>query len=122
MLTYRDKLNLEVTSWVPPSHNITTSVSSSLLEDNVDEGGVSSQSTYKDNIQDVDASGKVIISLLEHHPPPTPMLTNIYSAIMKVLKEMREQVTLKKTLHVIDSQYMSINANIAEVQAKNVFF
>jgi hypothetical protein len=35
---------------------------------------------------------------------------------MKVLKEIKAQISLKKTLHVIDSQSMSINANIAEVQ------
>ena len=103
MLTYTDKLNLEVASWVPPSHNVITSVSSSLLEDNIGKDGLSSQSTYQDNIQDFDASGLVVTSLLEHRPPPTPMLTHIYGTIMKVLKEIRAQITLKQTLHVIDS-------------------
>ncbi len=53
MLTYPDKLNLEVTSWVPPSRDVTTSVSSSLLDANDGKDGLSSQSTYKDNIQDL---------------------------------------------------------------------
>jgi hypothetical protein len=100
-----------------------TSVSSWLLEDIVGKDGLSSQSTYKDNIQDFDAFGMVVTSLLEHRPPPTPLWTNIYGAIMKVLNEIRVQITLKRTLHVIDCQNRSINANIAEVQAKDdVFF
>jgi hypothetical protein len=41
---------------------------------------------------------------------------------MKVLNEMRIQITLKKTLHAIDCQNRSINAKIAEVQAKDVVF
>jgi hypothetical protein len=113
---------LEVASWVPPSCNDTTSVSSLLLEDNVSKDGISSQSTYKDNTQDFDASGMVVTSLLEHRPPPTPLLTNIYGAIIKVLNEMRVQITLKKTLHVIDCKNRRINANNAEVQAKDVVF
>ncbi len=64
----------------------------------------------------------VVTSLLEHCPPPTPMLTNVYGTIMKVLKKIRAQITLRKILHVTDSQNMSINANIAKVQAKDVFF
>jgi hypothetical protein len=92
------------------------------LKDNVGEDSLSYQSTYKDNIQDFDASGLVVTSLLEHHPPPTPLLTNIYGVIIKVLNEMRVDITLKKTLHVIDRQSRSINAKIAEVQAKDVFF
>jgi hypothetical protein len=94
MLFYTDNLNLEVASWVPPSHNVTTSVSSLLLEDNVGKDGFSSQSTYKDNIQDFDAPGMVVTSLLKHCQPPTPLLTNIYGAIMKVLNEMRVQITV----------------------------
>jgi hypothetical protein len=46
----------------------------------------------------------VVTSLLEHHLAPTPLLTNIYGAIMKVLNKMRVHINLKKTLHVIDSQ------------------
>jgi hypothetical protein len=122
ILTPTDKLNLEVASCNHPSHNVMKSVSSLLLENYVGEDGLPSQSTYKDNIQDFDESGMVVTSLLEHCPPPTPMLTHIYGAIMKMLKEIRAQITLKKTLHVIDSRNMSINANIAEVQAKDIVF
>jgi hypothetical protein len=68
ILTPTDKLNLEVASWVPLSHHVMTSVSSLSLEDNVGEDSLSSQSTYKDNIQDFDASGLVVTSLLEHRP------------------------------------------------------
>jgi hypothetical protein len=103
ILTPTDKLNVDVASWDHPSRNVMTSVSSLLLEDNVGKDGLSSQSSYKDNIQDFDAFGMVVTSLLEHRPPPTPMLTHIYGTIMKVLKEIRAQITLKQTLHVIDS-------------------
>jgi hypothetical protein len=57
ILTPTDKLNLEVAAWDHPSCNVTTSVLSLLLEDSVGKDGLSSQSTYKDNIQDFDASG-----------------------------------------------------------------
>jgi hypothetical protein len=120
ILTPTDTLTLEVASWDPPSHNIRTSVSFLLLGDNVGEDILSSQSTYKDNIEDFDASGMIVSSLLEHRLPQTPLLNNIYGTIMKVLNEMRVQNTLKKTLHVIDYQNRSINANIAEVKAKDV--
>jgi hypothetical protein len=59
IVTATDKLNLKVSSWDSPSHNIMTSVSSSLVEDNVDKNSLSSQSTFKDNIEDFDASGMI---------------------------------------------------------------
>jgi hypothetical protein len=63
------------------------------LKDNVGKDGLSSQSTYKNNIQDFDASGMVVTSLLEHCLPQTPLLTDIYGTLMKVLNEMRVQIT-----------------------------
>jgi hypothetical protein len=48
-----------------------------LLEENVGKYGLSSQSTYKDNIQDFDTFGMIATSLLEHSTPPTPMLSHI---------------------------------------------
>jgi hypothetical protein len=41
---------------------------------------------------------------------------------MKVLNELRVQLFTKYTLIFIDHQGRTINTNIAEVQAKNVFF
>jgi hypothetical protein len=50
------------------------------------------------------------------------MLTNIYGAIMKGLKESMAQLPLKKTLHVIDSQNMSINAKTLRFKPRMFFF
>ncbi len=56
ILTPTDKLNLGVDSWDHPSCNVTTSVSSLLLEDIVGKDCLSSQSNYKGKIEDYDAS------------------------------------------------------------------
>jgi hypothetical protein len=87
-LTTKDKLNFEVASWIP-SHNAMTSVSSSLLEDNVGKDGLSSQSTYKENFEDFDAPGTIVTRLLDHCQLSIPKLNNVYGAITKVLNEMR---------------------------------
>jgi hypothetical protein len=51
--------------------------------------------TYKDNIVDFDAPGTIVTRLLGHPQPSIPKLNNVYGAIMKVLNEMRVQITLK---------------------------
>jgi hypothetical protein len=99
ILTLTDKLNFEVASWIP-SRNAMTSVSHLLLEDKVGKDGLSSQSTYKDNIEDCDAPGMIVTRLLDPCQPSIPMLNNFYCPITKMLNEMRVQITLKKTLHV----------------------
>jgi hypothetical protein len=50
------------------------------------------------------------------------VLNDVYGAIMKVLNELRVQITLKETLHVIDCQGKNINTNIAEVPVKDLVF
>ncbi len=60
ILNPTDKLNLEVAFWTLPIHNLTTSVSSLLLEDNIGKDGLSSQSAYKNNIEDFDASRMIV--------------------------------------------------------------
>jgi hypothetical protein len=121
ILTPTDKLNLEVASWIT-SHRAMTSISHLLLEDNVGEDGLSSHLTYKDNIEDFDAPGMIVTRLLDHCQPSISKLNNVYGAIMKVLNEMRVQMTLKKTLHVLACQGRNINTNVAEIQAKDVVF
>ncbi len=101
---------------------LTTLVYSLLLEDNVGKDGLSSQLTYKDNIEDSYAPGTTITRLLHHCQPSTPVLNDIYCAIMKVLNELRVQITLKKTIHVMDCQGKNISTNIAEVLARDVVF
>jgi hypothetical protein len=82
-----------------------TPVSSLLLEDNIGKDGLSSQLTYKDNIVDFDAPGMIVTSLLEHNLP-NPLLNNIYGTKMKVLNEMRVQITLKTTTNRLFSTAM----------------
>jgi hypothetical protein len=119
-ITPKDKLNSEVASWIT-SHNAMLSLSSLFLEDNVGKDGLSSQLIYKDNIEDPD-SFTTITTLLSHCQPSSSVLNDVYGTIMKVLNEMRVQISLKKTLHVIDHQGKNITTNIAEVQTKDVVF
>jgi hypothetical protein len=92
------------------------------LEGNVGVDGLSSQSTYKDSIEDFDAPGTTFKRLCHHCQPSTPVLNDVYSTIMKMLNELRVQITLKMTLHAIDHQGKNINTDIAKVQAKDVVF
>jgi hypothetical protein len=77
-----------------------------------------SQSTDKDNTEDP-YSFTPITRLLSILQPSTPLLNEVYGAMMKVLNELRVQISLKKALIVIDHQGKNININIAEVQAKD---
>jgi hypothetical protein len=116
----KDELNSEVASWIT-SRNTTTCLSSLFLEDKVGKDGLSSQSTYKDNIEDPN-SFTPIARLLSYCQPSTSVLNEVYGAIMKVLNELRVQILLKKTLFVIDCHGKNIYTHIAEVQAKDVVF
>jgi hypothetical protein len=120
IITPKDKLNSEVASLIT-SRNATTLVSSLFLEDNVGEDGISSQSTYKNNIYNPYCFTP-ISRLLFYLKPPISLLNDAYGTIMKVLDELRVKISLKKTLLVIDCQRQTINTNIAEVQAKDVAF
>ena len=71
IFTPTDNLNVEVASWDHPSRNVTASVSSLLLEDNVDKDGLSFQSTYKDIIQVLMPLGwlsQVYLNTARHQP------------------------------------------------------
>ncbi len=50
------------------------------------------------------------------------MLNDAYGTILKVLNKLRVQLSLKKTLLLVDCQGKTINTNIDEVQAKDVAF
>jgi hypothetical protein len=87
IITPKDKLNLEVASWIT-SHDATTSVSSLFLEDNVGKDRLSSQSTDKENIEDP-YSFTPITRLLSYLQLSIPLLNEVYGPIMKVLNELR---------------------------------
>ncbi len=112
-----------VSSWTT-NGKATTAVSLLVFEDNVGEDGLSSQSTYKVNIDclyfkaSIAPNPKVLNSL----KPSKEQLEKVYGGIMKEVNELRLQIDSKKTLSCIDNQGKSFNTNIAEVQAQKVFF
>ncbi len=95
-----------------------------VFEDNVGEDGLSSQSTYKVNIdcpyykEAIAPNPKVLNSL----KPSTEQMENVYGGIMKEVNDLRLQIDNEKTLSCIDCQGKCFNTNIAKVQAKNVVF
>ncbi len=102
----------------------TTAGSLLAFEDNVGEDGLSSQSTYKLNIDcpyykaSIAPNPKVLNDL----KPSKEQLENIYWGIVKELNDLRLQINSKQTLSCIDCQGKSFNTNIAEVPARNVVF
>ncbi len=95
-----------------------------VFEDNVGEDGLSSQSTYKVNIDcpynkaSIAPNPKVLNSL----KPSKEQLEKVYGGIMKEVNELRLQIDSKKILSCIDRQGISFNTNISKVQAQNVVF
>ncbi len=113
------QLNSMVSSWTT---NVKAATAGSLLvfEDNVGKDGLSSQSTYKVNIDcqyfkaSIDPNQKVLNDL----KPSKEQLEKVYGGIMKEVNELRLQIDSKKTLSCIDRQGKSFNTNIAKVQAQ----
>ncbi len=95
-----------------------------FFKDNVGEDGLSSQSTYKVNIdclyykEAIAPNPKVLNDL----KPSKKQLEKVYWGIMKEANDLRLQIESKKTLSSIDRQGKSFNTNIAKVQAENVVF
>jgi hypothetical protein len=95
-----------------------------VFEDNGGEDGLSSQSTYKVNIdcpyykEAIAPNPKVLNSL----KPSKEQLEKVYGGIMKEVNDLRLQINSKKSLSCIDCQGKSFNTNIAKVLAKNVVF
>ncbi len=95
-----------------------------LFEDNVGEDGLSTQSTYKVDIdcfyyKEAIAPNPKVLNELK---PSKEQLEIIYEEIMNEVNDLRLQIDSKKTLSCIDRQGKSFNTNIAEVQAQNVVF
>ncbi len=90
----------------------------------IGEDGLSTQSTYKVNIdcpyykEAIAPNPKVLISL----KPSKEQLEIVCGEIMNEVKDLRLQIDSKKTLSCIDRQGKSFYTNIAKVQAQNVVF
>ena len=95
-----------------------------VFEDNVGEDGLSTQSTYKVNIdcpyykEAIAPNPKVLNDL----KPSKEQLEIVYGGIMKEVNDLRLQIDSKRNLSCIDRQGKSFNTNIAKVLAKNVVF
>jgi hypothetical protein len=94
-----------------------------VFEDNVGEDRLSSQSTYKVNIDcpyykaSIAPNQKIL-----NVKPSKEQFKKVYGGTMKEVNDLRLQIASKNTLSTIDCQGKTFNTNIAEVQAKNVFF
>jgi hypothetical protein len=117
------QLNSMVSSWTTNS-KATTAGSLLVFEDNVGEDGLSSQSTYKLNIDCpyykacIAPNPKVLNDL----KPSKEISEKVYGGIMKEVNDLRLQIDSKKNLSCIDPLGKSFITNIAKVKAQNVFF
>jgi hypothetical protein len=88
-----------------------------VFEDNVGEDGLSTQSTYKVNIdcpyykEAIGPNPKVLNKL----KPSEVDLKKVYRLLMKEVNDLRLQIDSEKTLSCIDHQGKSFNTNIAKV-------
>ncbi len=117
------EVNLEDDSRIT-THQATTAGSSLGSKDIVCEDTLSSQSNYKINsgCPYYKASIAPNPKLLNDFAPSKEQLETVYGGIMEEVNELRLQIASKKTLSAINHQGNTINTNIAEVQAQNVFF
>ncbi len=95
-----------------------------VFEDNVGKDGLSSQSTYKVNIDCPYYKASIAPNpkILNNLKPSKEQLEKVYGGVMKEVNDFWFAVDSKKTLSCIDCQGESFNTNIAKVQAQNVFF
>jgi hypothetical protein len=102
-------------SWTT-NGKVTTAVSSLVFEDNVGEDELSSQSTYKVNIdcpyyKEAIAPNPKVLNELK---PSKEQLEIVYGGIMKEVNELQLQNDSKKPLSCIDCQGKSFNTIICQ--------
>ncbi len=90
-----------------------------VFEDIVGEDGLSTQSTYKVNIdcpyyKEANASNPKVLNVLK---PSEEDLKKVYQVLMKDVNDLWLQIDSKKTLFGIEHQGKSFNSNIAKVRA-----
>jgi hypothetical protein len=117
------QLNSMVFSWTTDG-KATTAGSLLVFDNNVGEDGLSSQSTYKVNIDCpyYEACIAPNPNVLNSLKPSKEQLEKVYGEIIKEVNDLRLQIDSKKTLSGIDRQGKSVKTNIAKLQAQNVFF
>jgi hypothetical protein len=95
-----------------------------VFEDNVGEDGLSSQSTYKGNIDCLYYKASIAPNPkgLNDFKPSKDMLEKVYGGIMKEVNDLWLQIDSKKNVSCIDHHSKTFNTNIAKVQAQNVVF
>jgi hypothetical protein len=88
-----------------------------VFEDNVGEDGLSSQSTYKENIDCPYYKASIAPNqkILNDLKPSKEHFEKVYGGIMKELNELRKQIASKNSLSAIDHQGKTFNTNIAKV-------
>jgi hypothetical protein len=93
------KFNSEVPSWTTTCKT-TTAGSSLVFEDNVYEDGLSSQLTYKINIDFLYYKASIALNkkILNHLKPSKEQLEKVYGGIMKEGNELWLQIASKNTL------------------------
>ncbi len=103
-----------VSSWTTYGKS-TTEGSLLVFDDNVGEDGLSSQSTYKVNIdcpyyKEAIAPNPTVLNDLKSKE----QLYIVYGGIMKEVNDLWLQIDSKKTLSCIDRQGKSFNTNLAK--------
>jgi hypothetical protein len=117
------KLNSMVSSWTT-NGKATTAGSLLVFGDNVGEEGLSTQSTYKVNIDCLYYKACIAPNpkVLNDLKPSKEQLENVYWGIMKEVNDLQLQIDSKKNLSCVNRQGKSFNTNIAKVKAQNVVF
>ncbi len=112
-----------VSSWTT-NGKATTVASLLVFEDNVGENGLSTQSTYKVNIDDPYYKASIVPNpkLLNELKVSKEQLEKVYQGIMEEVNHLWLQIKSKKTISCINCQGKSFNTNIAKVPAQNVVF
>jgi hypothetical protein len=92
------QLNSIVSSWTT-NGKATTAGSLLVFEDNVGENGLSSQSTYKVNIDDPYYKASIAPNpkVLNDLKPSKEQMEKVYGGIMKEVNDLRLQIDSKKT-------------------------
>ncbi len=112
-----------VSSWTT-NGKATTVASLLAFEDNVGEDGLSSQSTYKVNIDDPYYKASIAPNpkVLNDLKLSKEQLEKFYWGIMEEVSDLQLQIESKKTISCVNCQGKSFNTHIAKVPAQNVFF
>jgi hypothetical protein len=115
------QLNSMVSSWTT-NGKATTVASSLVFEDNVGEDGLSSQSTYKENIDHPYYKASIAPNpkVLNDLKLSKEQLEKGYQGIMEEVNDLGLQIESKKTISCVNCQGKSFNTNIAKVPAQNV--